>query len=86
MRSFLGLTEYYRRFIYKKLCPITSPMTDLLKKDGFKWSEENNKSFENLKLAIVSSLVLVFPNFEKTFILETNACNSEVEVVLIQEE
>lgn len=58
-------------------------MTNLLKKDNFKWSEDSKASFETLKAAMIKAPVLAFPDFEKKFILETDACNSGVRAVLI---
>jgi hypothetical protein len=45
IQSFLGLTDYYRRFI-KGFSKITKPMTELLKKDKkFKWTPACEASF-----------------------------------------
>ena len=49
IRSFIGLAGYYRRFI-ENLSKIAKPMMELLKKDTkFKWTEECEASFQELK-------------------------------------
>ena len=56
--SFLGLANYYRRFIkgYSKMVP---PLTDLLKKDNqWDWSMQCQMAFESLKEAISIEPVL----------------------------
>lgn len=83
LRGFLGLTDYYRRFI-KRYGSIAAPMKDLLKKDNFQWGKEATISFEKLKLAMVSAPVLRFPDFGLEFTVETDACKSGVCVVLSQ--
>lgn len=83
LRGFLGLTGYYRRFI--KNCQTASPMTNLLKKNSFLWNQEATTSFQKLKDAMVSASVLAFPDFSQIFIVETDACNSGVGAVLLQQ-
>ena len=62
IRSFLGLAGYYRRFI-ENFSKIAKPMMDLLKKDTkFKWIEECEASFQELKKCLVTSLVLILPD------------------------
>ena len=52
LRSFLGLANYYRRFI-KGYSKIVSPLTDLLNKDqAWDWDIECRMAFESLKQAI----------------------------------
>jgi hypothetical protein len=62
IRSFLGLAGYYRRFI-KGFSKIAKPITSLLEKEReFKWDGKCQDSFNQLKLRLMSPLVLVMPN------------------------
>lgn len=60
---------------------------DLLKKnEEFRWSEEATKSFQTLKSSLITTLVLVFPNFIIAFLIETDAHDFGIGVMLLQDE
>lgn len=82
-RAFLGLTRYYRKFV-AQYAQVVAPLTNLLRKGGFQWSDEANRAFNQLKQALTSTPVLEFPNFEIPFVVETNACDVRIGAVLLQ--
>jgi uncharacterized UPF0160 family protein len=65
---------------------IIQPLTKLLKKGAlFVWAQLQKKAFHTLKQDLVTTSVLALPNFTKTFVLEIDASDSGIGVVLMQE-
>ena len=84
-RSFLGLAGYYRRFI-KAYVSIAFPLTALLKKDViFNFSTEHEHAFATLKQALTNAPVLAYLNYDKPFILNTDASYTGLGAILMQE-
>ena len=72
-RSFLGLANYYRRFV-PAFSAIARPLTDLTRKNvAFKWDAECEASFELLKQKLCSAPGLALPDPNHPFVVVTNA-------------
>ncbi len=85
VRSFLGLTSYYRRFI-PEFARRSKPLADLTKKKClFNWTEEVQKSFDDLKQCLTTTPILRCPDFNLPFKLYTDACDYGIGAVLAQE-
>ncbi|GFT37120.1 retrovirus-related Pol polyprotein from transposon 17.6 [Trichonephila clavipes] len=85
LRSFRGLCTYYRKFV-KGFSNIAGPLHKLTEsKQKFQWTKECEDSFLQLKEALTSSPILIYPQPDKPFILDTDASNETVGAVLSQE-
>ena len=86
VRAFLGLSGYYRRFI-PLFAEIAYPLTGLTKKqlpNTVTWNETCEQAFTKLKNCLLSNPILCTPNFDKPFILQTDASNFGLGAVLAQ--
>ena len=73
LRSFLGLANYYRRFV-KGFSYIANPLNALSKKNvPFVWTVTCADAFDKLKRALVSAPILAYPNFREPFLLFVDA-------------
>lgn len=64
---------------------IAKPLYALLKKGNYVWTIASQQACDSFKKALVSTPVLALPNFTKTFIVEIDASNEAIGVVLMEE-
>lgn len=86
VRSFLGTSGWYRRFI-KDFATLAAPLTDALKKSSkFEMSPQAIEAFNGLKRALTSAPVLKHPDFKKHFWVQCDASDYGVGAVLYQKD
>lgn len=86
LRSFLGLTNYYRRLI-KGHSTIVAPLTNLLKKTTkWQWAKMSQQAFDALKKDIIEEPILALPNHALPFKVHTDAFDFAIRGVLMQGE
>ena len=84
IRSFLGLAGYYRRFVEGFSC-IAAPLTQITCKNAkFVWTEECEKSFQELKQRLVTAPVLIIPSNLGGFVIYSDASRKGLGCVLMQ--
>jgi hypothetical protein len=82
LKSTLGHTCYYLKFI-RGYAKITTLMKKLLKKDiKYQWTDECQQSLEILKEKMVTTPILVFPYWSKEFQVHVDAYEIALGVVL----
>ena len=86
VRAFFGLAGYYWWFI-PNFSTTAAPLLDLTKKDGpdrVHWGDEQQEAFDGIKSKLTSDTILRGPNFDNTFIIQTDASEVGIGAVLSQ--
>ena len=85
VRSFHGLSSFYRRFI-RGFNFILAPIIKFLKGDRFKWTSDAHNSFELIKSKVMKAPCSMLPNFKKVLKAKCDASNSGIGTMLSQED
>jgi len=85
VQKFLGLANYYRRFI-EGFATVTRPLHDLVKKDKkWDWTEREEKAFKELKERFTKEPVLAAPDIDKKMGMEVDTSDYATGGVLSME-
>lgn len=86
LQAFLGLTNYYRRFV-QGYADIARSLHNLTRKGvTYHWKAEQEVAFGALKKALTTTPILAYPLAEGRMILDTDAANFSIGAVLSQEQ
>jgi hypothetical protein len=88
VRSFLGLVGYYRKFV-DNFARVSASLSDLTRKDRpekVEWNQECERAFTTLKHCLVSKPILLLPDNKKQYVLRTDASNTALGAVLLQDQ
>ena len=90
VRSLLGFTNYYQRFI-KRYVQVTKPLYKLIsgenaskKQNSIRWDLEYQKAFDKFKELCTTTPILAYADFKKPFKLHTDASVLGLGAVLYQ--
>lgn len=85
LRRFLGMCNYYRRFV-AAYSEFVRPLTDLLKDKpkSVRWNESAEKAFIKTKELLISAPILTNPDFSKAFTIHCDASDTAIAGVLTQ--
>ena len=84
IRSLMGLLGYYRRYI-PGYSVVTAPITDLLKgKKSVTWTPECEEALKQVQRGLSKQPILILPDLNKPFTVQTDASNVGVAGVLLQ--
>ena len=82
VQKFLGLANYYRRFI-KSFARIAAPLYMLVRKEQkWKWEKKQEEAFEELKAVFTTEPILAIPDIDREMRVEANASDYVIGGVL----
>ena len=84
IQSYLGMANYYRRFI-PNFSALSRPLVELTKKGKiFQWTDQCQTVFEKIKMLLTNAPIMAHPQNSGLYILDTDACDVSIGAVLSQ--
>jgi hypothetical protein len=87
LRSFLGLANYFRKFV-QGYSSLVAPLIKLTTKDKLSaddWSEQCERAFNGVKMMLTNAPVLVLPDPDKPYVVISDASVNGTGAILMQE-
>ena len=85
VRSFIGMVNYYRD-MWPKRSELLAPLSSLTSATAkWEWTDVHQKSFDEMKKLVVRETLLTYPDFNKTFEIQTDASDLQLGACIMQE-
>ena len=85
LRSFIGMVNYYRD-MWPKRSHLLAPLSALTSsKVKWKWTDECQVAFEQMKEMIARETLLTYPDFNKPFEIHTDASQVQLGACILQD-
>lgn len=86
LRSFLGMAGFYNKFIpnFSSRAAVLTDMVGSRSPSQLKWTKDTEAAFQDLRTALSKESVLHNPDFNQSFILQTDASDRGLGAVLLQ--
>jgi len=85
VQKILGFFNFFRKFVFN-FAQIAYPLEAIKFKKEITWNEELENCYEKIKNSIINAKILKFPDFNKEFILYSDASSNGIGGALLQED
>jgi hypothetical protein len=86
LRKFIGIVNYYRD-MWIRQSHVLAPLATLTSKSTkWRWGEREQWAFDKMKQFISKEILLSYPNFNKPFIIHTDASHTQLGAVISQDD
>jgi hypothetical protein len=85
VRLFVGMVNFYRD-LYPKRAATLAPLTEFCgQKKKFIWAADQEQAFQQIKELLAQDTMLTYPQFDKPFVVYTDASEKQIGGVITQE-
>jgi hypothetical protein len=85
LRRFIGIVNYYRDMWIRR-SDVLAPLTALTSKTAkWQWTDVEQNAFDTMKRIMARETLLAYPDFNKPFIIHTDASHTQLGAVISQE-
>ena len=82
--QFIDMVNYYWD-MWIRQSDVLAPLAKLTSKSvKWKWTDEHQKAFDTIKKIISKDVLLAYPDFNKEFVIHTDASHSQLGTVISQ--